>query len=153
MTTERVKVTLFKRGGKYYTEEEWRVPTDAIGPYDMHRSLDFRRIENGPVLVQSQEPWGYPHLFPGMPEKEASMEEQGYVSPFDQDEAEEVAILRDPMSRSDALIMAKTMADELCAAPMKSNGYAVDGWKAPTLTERTDAILRLAYYLCGTKGS
>ena len=60
----KATVILFKPTGKYYTEEEWTVPEGAIGPYDMERSLDFRRIENGAVLVCTQEPWGYPHLFP-----------------------------------------------------------------------------------------
>ncbi len=55
-------VILFKEGGKYYTEEQWRIPEDAIGPYDMERSSDRRHIGRGPVLVVTQEPWGYPHL-------------------------------------------------------------------------------------------
>lgn len=60
-----VDVTLFKASGKYYTTEPWRVPADAIGPYDMSRSPDFRRIsDSGAVLIGSQEPWGFPHLFP-----------------------------------------------------------------------------------------
>lgn len=63
----RARVTLFKPSGKYYTEEEWVVPADAIGPYDLNRSPDFRRIGGGAVLVDAQEPWGYPHLFPGFP--------------------------------------------------------------------------------------
>jgi hypothetical protein len=58
------RVILFKESGKYYTEEEWEIPEKAIGPYDMERSPDFRRIGNGAVLVETQEPWGYPHLFP-----------------------------------------------------------------------------------------
>ena len=59
----KAKVILFKRSGKYYTEEKWEIPEGAIGPYDMDRSRDFRRIDNGgPVLVVTQEPWGYPHL-------------------------------------------------------------------------------------------
>jgi hypothetical protein len=61
----KAKIILFKRSGKYYTEEEWEVPEGAIGPYDMLRSSDFRRIDCGAVLVETQEPWGYPHLFPG----------------------------------------------------------------------------------------
>jgi hypothetical protein len=74
----KARVILFKRSGKYYTEEEWTVPLavrdhsqargdfwrDVIGPYDMDQSPDFRRIDGGPVLVESQEPWGYPALFP-----------------------------------------------------------------------------------------
>lgn len=63
---QRALVILFKPSGKYYTEESWRVPENAIGPYDMERSPDFRRISGGAVLIDSQEPWGYPHLFPGV---------------------------------------------------------------------------------------
>lgn len=71
----RATVFLFKESGKYYTEEEWRIPTeeearsagmdsrgDMVIPYVMRWSPDFRRIGNGPVLVVTQEPWGYPHL-------------------------------------------------------------------------------------------
>lgn len=74
---EKVKVTLFKESGKYYTEELWEIPTreevlerggngaDSIGPFCMYYSKDFRRIGGGgAVLVETQEPWGYPHLFP-----------------------------------------------------------------------------------------
>lgn len=60
-----VDVILFKDSGKYYTEERWKIPEDAIGPYDMERSVDFRRIGGGAVLIPSQEPWGFPQLFPG----------------------------------------------------------------------------------------
>ncbi|MCM2391728.1 hypothetical protein [Streptomyces albipurpureus] len=74
-----VTVTLFKASGKFYTSEEWRIPTqeqidDAAGkprvaypfiPHCMRYSPDFRRISGGAVLVDTQEPWGYPHLFPG----------------------------------------------------------------------------------------
>lgn len=74
----RAKVILFKPSGKYYTEEEWRIPESVpnathtrnrppILPADMEHSPDFRRIDGGAVLVESQEPWGYPHLFPGVP--------------------------------------------------------------------------------------
>ena len=68
----KAQVILFKESGKYYTEEEWEIPEDAIGPYDMERSPNFRRIGNGAVLVVTQEPWGYPALFPS-PAKEASL--------------------------------------------------------------------------------
>ena len=74
----KAKVILFKESGKYYTEEEWEIPSivegyspqrgnykrGVIGPYDMLHSPDFRRIGHGSVLVETQEPWGYPHLFP-----------------------------------------------------------------------------------------
>lgn len=56
------KVILFKDSGKYYTEEYWDIPDDALGPFDMKNSKDFRRIGKGDVLVPRQEPWGYPHL-------------------------------------------------------------------------------------------
>jgi hypothetical protein len=75
----KVEVILFKPSGAYYTEEEWTVPDlvrdwseqrgeytrYAMLPADMKQSPDFRRIDGGPVLVPTQEPWGYPHLFPG----------------------------------------------------------------------------------------
>jgi hypothetical protein len=61
--TSKATVILFKESGKYYTEEEWVVPDDAIGPFDMERSPDFRRIGHGAVLIPTQEPWGYPCLF------------------------------------------------------------------------------------------
>lgn len=61
---ESASVILFKPSGKYYTTEEWVIPSDAIGPYDMDRCPDFRRINGGAVLIPSQEPWGFPHLFP-----------------------------------------------------------------------------------------
>lgn len=61
-TWNMAKVILFKESGKYYTEEYWDIPEDAIGPFDMKNSKDFRRIGNGAVLVPTQEPWGYPHL-------------------------------------------------------------------------------------------
>lgn len=74
---KNVIVILFKPSGKFYTEEWWeipdRVPSESrpgetrpvIGPSDMKHSRHFRRIGGGAVLVESQEPWGFPHLFPG----------------------------------------------------------------------------------------
>lgn len=59
----KTTVVLFKSSGKYYTTEEWRVPVDAIGPYDMHRSPDFRRIDGGKVLVEASDALSWPpHL-------------------------------------------------------------------------------------------
>lgn len=58
----RTTVILFKPSGKFYTEEEWEIPAVSIGPWDMRQSPDFRRIAGGPVLIPTQEPWGYPHL-------------------------------------------------------------------------------------------
>jgi hypothetical protein len=74
----KAKVILFKPSGKYYAEEEWTVPEfvrdhspergtytrKVLGPYDMDKSPDFHRIDGGSVLVCTQEPWGFPHLFP-----------------------------------------------------------------------------------------
>lgn len=74
--TRTATVVLFKDSGKYYTEESWRVPEDAIGPYDMDRSPDFRRIGHGAILISSEgeygkdENWGFPHLFNAEKEKE-----------------------------------------------------------------------------------
>lgn len=61
----KARVILFKKSGKYYTEEEWEIPEGARLPCDMEDSIDFRRINDGAVLIDTQEPWGYPHLFPG----------------------------------------------------------------------------------------
>lgn len=77
MSIHYAKVILFKASGKFYTEEEWRIPTEVpdhspergdfvrgvLGPWDMALSPDFRRISGGAVLV-TDEKWGYPHLFP-----------------------------------------------------------------------------------------
>lgn len=57
-------VILFRASGKYYTEEQWAVPADAIGPYDMDRSPDFRRISDGGAVLITDQRWGFPHLFP-----------------------------------------------------------------------------------------
>lgn len=72
MTDSRTAtVVLFKPSGKYYTSEPWRVPEDAIGPYDMRRSPDFRQIDGGMVLVPSDAEfdgdvnWGFPCLLDG----------------------------------------------------------------------------------------
>ena len=61
--SDKATVILFKESGKYYTQEEWTIPDGAIGPFDMERSPDFRRIGHGAVFIVSQEPWGYPCLF------------------------------------------------------------------------------------------
>ena len=61
----RISVGLFRGSGKWYTDDLWRVPPNAMLPSDMLRSPDFRRIDNGPVLTPADE-WGYEHLL--MPE-------------------------------------------------------------------------------------
>lgn len=60
----RALVSLFKPNGKWYTDEHWRIPKGAVGPWSMADSPDFHRIACGPVLVDAQEPWGFPHLIP-----------------------------------------------------------------------------------------
>lgn len=82
LSVQKAQVTLFRASGKYYTDEEWEIPTqdnadswkegedgtwptggDWVIPYIMKYSKDFRRIsDGGKVLVVTQEPWGYPHL-------------------------------------------------------------------------------------------
>ena len=59
----KAKVILFKRQGKYYTEEEWEIPENCTIPAYMDESSNWHTINGGSVLVVSQEPWGYPHLF------------------------------------------------------------------------------------------
>lgn len=49
--------------------------------------------------------------------------------------------------RAAALEKAKEMTDALSTVPTNSRGYAADGAKAPSLTERMDAMLRLARFL------
>lgn len=60
-----IEATLFKESGKYYCTDLWELPANTLGPFDMVNSPDFRRIGGGAVLINSQEPWGFPHLFPG----------------------------------------------------------------------------------------
>lgn len=67
-----VSVTLFKESGKYYTSESWRAPEHDgyLDPTDMRKSPDFRRIGDGPVLIEADphshapedENWGFPHI-------------------------------------------------------------------------------------------
>ncbi|MCA1806267.1 MAG: hypothetical protein LC687_00080 [Actinobacteria bacterium] len=57
-----VKVTIFKESGKYYTEERWAIPEGAIAPYDMDKAPEAQKWKGWQILVNSQEPWGYPHL-------------------------------------------------------------------------------------------
>jgi hypothetical protein len=51
------------------------------------------------------------------------------------------------MNRKEAMEMAVEIVDKQCVVPTKSNGYTVDGWKAPSLEERTDAYIKLAEFL------
>lgn len=61
----RAKAILFRATGEYHAEEMWRIPGRAVSPRDMERSPDFHRVYDGAVLIEAQEPWGYPHLIPG----------------------------------------------------------------------------------------
>lgn len=66
---DKAVVILFKPSGKYYSEEMWEIPYSKISlPSIMRKSRDFRRIDNGPVLIPTQEPWGFPALL--MPEED-----------------------------------------------------------------------------------
>lgn len=63
---QKATVVIFKPSGKYYTTERWTIPENAIGPYDMDRAPEARRwLDKGAgwmALVETQEPWGFPHL-------------------------------------------------------------------------------------------
>lgn len=53
-----------------------------------------------------------------------------------------------PVNRADALDKANALVSEwITTPPMKANGYPIDGWKAPTLKERTEAVKQLADFL------
>lgn len=84
----KAKVILFKESGRHYTEEEWSIPENAHAPGDMLRSEDFRRIGNGAVLVEAQEPWGYPHLFPSVCECENCYGRADFVASMEATEIE-----------------------------------------------------------------
>lgn len=74
----KATVILFKPSGKYYTDSLWEIPTlaqvlagggnrgDAMIPYCMRYSPDFQ--PGWIALVETQEPWGYPHLI--LPERD-----------------------------------------------------------------------------------
>lgn len=52
-------------------------------------------------------------------------------------------------ARADAMKAAEEMVARLSTPPTNVRGYTVDGWKAPTLAERTAEILRVASFLLG----
>jgi hypothetical protein len=66
-------VTTFKESGKYNTIHAWRVPADAIGPWDMKHSPDFSLPAGWTVLVDADAApefpgavnWGFPCLLHG----------------------------------------------------------------------------------------
>ena len=53
----KASVILFRKSGKYYTQEEWEVPESALGPHDMVRSPDFRRIDATERIVAAAVAW------------------------------------------------------------------------------------------------
>lgn len=55
------------------------------------------------------------------------------------------------LTRAEAVQEAVKLVDAMSTAPTKSNGYTVDGWKAPTLADRVQAIQDLTATLLGEK--
>lgn len=51
------------------------------------------------------------------------------------------------MNRIEALTAAREHVSAINAVPMKSNGYAADGWKAPTVPEVNRMIMETAEFL------
>lgn len=49
--------------------------------------------------------------------------------------------------RQRAMEFAEALVDRLAAPKMKPNGYPVDGYRTPTLEERTAQILRVAEFI------
>lgn len=61
---------------------------------------------------------------------------------------EPVAVVTTAQSRRfEALIAAEELVARLAAPPLKPNGYTVDGYRAPTLAERTAEIIRVAAFI------
>lgn len=57
------------------------------------------------------------------------------------------------MDRMEAIDKATEIVENLGKHENNSRGYKIDGWKPPTATERTDAILRIAAFLIGPSGT
>lgn len=54
------------------------------------------------------------------------------------------------MTREEAIDKATQIVEEMGNTPgLNTRGYKVDGWRTPTIEERTDAILKLAGFLFG----
>lgn len=51
------------------------------------------------------------------------------------------------MTRAEALALALETVEKLAAPPLNARGYVADGAKAPTLADRTTAVLALAEFL------
>jgi hypothetical protein len=73
-------VVLFKPSGKYYSTESWAIPRGAVSPSDMDWSPDYHTIDGGSILVETQEPWGYPHLL--VPASRDFFGPPGYLDSF-----------------------------------------------------------------------
>lgn len=56
------RVVRIKDSGKYYTEEEWRIPENAHCPRDMADSPDARLDDYSIYVVPAQYPWGYEEI-------------------------------------------------------------------------------------------
>jgi hypothetical protein len=54
------------------------------------------------------------------------------------------------VNREDAVRLATEIVEKMGNTPdLNSRGYKVDGWKAPTVAERADAIVKIAETLIG----
>jgi hypothetical protein len=51
------------------------------------------------------------------------------------------------MNREEAIDKAVTIVDAWSIQPTKTNGYPIDGWRAPSLEEKTDAVTKLAEFM------
>jgi hypothetical protein len=51
------------------------------------------------------------------------------------------------MNREQALAFANAIVNEWLEPPKNGRGYPADGWKPPTLAERTEAVTKLAGFL------
>lgn len=56
------RVVRIKDTGKYYTEEQWRIPENAYYPRSMAESPDARLDDGGIYIVPAQYPWGYEEI-------------------------------------------------------------------------------------------
>lgn len=56
------RVVRIKDSGKYYTEEEWRIPENAFFPRSMADSPDARLDDGSIYVVPAQYPWGYEEI-------------------------------------------------------------------------------------------
>lgn len=51
------------------------------------------------------------------------------------------------MTRAEALALAMESVEKLGTPPTNNRGYTADGWRPPTLAERTTAVLAFAEFL------